>query len=230
MMNPESETPYAIYLLAIRGTLKSPTLEAARRIHNETAGAPANVAAAQSLGDLSHMVHVPVDRPESGPSEFLILDLWNSMEGLNKFFANPQVQEQAGRIFSARDPVVWAPAEKFTSYHVPSPFGKNERFVAIARGTVSPRDDARARHNKIVADQINKARMAGNMSHQAFFRLAQPRSPEASEFLAMDVWMSAAGMDQHYQDQDLVRGFHDLFSSSASTSTWVHPPGDWVEW
>jgi hypothetical protein len=229
-MNPESERPYAIYLLAIRGTLSSPTLEAARLIHNETAGAPANVAAAQSLGDLSHMVHVPVDRPKSGPSEFLILDLWNSLEGLNKFFANPQVQEQAGRIFSARDPIVWAPAETFTSYHIPSPFGKNERFVAIARGKAGAGDEFRARHNTMVADHINKARRASNMSHQAFFRLAQPGSPEASEFLAMDVWMSATGMNQHYQDQDFVRGFHDLFSSAPSTSAWVHPPGDWVEW
>jgi quinol monooxygenase YgiN len=228
-MNSESE-PYPIYLLAIRGTLKGPTLEAARIIHNETAGAPANVAAAQSLGDLSHMVHVPVDRPKSGPSEFLILDLWNSLEGLNKFFANPQVQEQAGRIFSSRDPVVWAPAEKFTSYNIPSPFGKNERFVAIARGTVGPREDARSRHNKTVGDQINKARRAGNTSHQPYFRLAQPGTPEASEFLAVDVWMSAAGMDKHYQDKDFLRGFEEMFPSTPTTSAWVHPPGDWVEW
>ena len=38
------------------------------------------------------------------------MDVWNNLEGLNEFFANLQVQEQAGRIFSRRDPVVWAPA------------------------------------------------------------------------------------------------------------------------
>ena len=43
-----------IYLLAIRGTLAPKTLEDARKTHNETAGAPANVAAARGLGDLSH--------------------------------------------------------------------------------------------------------------------------------------------------------------------------------
>ena len=32
----------SLYLLTIRGTLASPTLEAARIIHNQTAGAPAN--------------------------------------------------------------------------------------------------------------------------------------------------------------------------------------------
>src|SRR6476619_4672460 len=84
------------YLLAIRGTLAPSTLEAARNIHNETAGAPPSVAAARSLGDLSHMVYVPANGPGTGASEFLILDVWNSRDGLNQFFANPHVQEQAG--------------------------------------------------------------------------------------------------------------------------------------
>src|SRR5271157_3090137 len=114
----------SLYLLSIRGQLASPTVEAARKLHNQTAGDPANVAAAQSLGDVSHMVHVPFHQDGKGPGEFLILDIWNNLEGLNQFFANPTVQEQAGKIFTTRDPVVWTPAEGFISYHIPAPFGK----------------------------------------------------------------------------------------------------------
>src|SRR5438093_807759 len=109
------------YLLAIRGTLAPATLEAARIIHNETAGAPPNVAAARSLGDLCHNVYVPPDLPTAGAGEFLILDVWNNLEGLNQFFANPHVQEQGGQIFSTRDPVVWTPAQGFFRYHLPAP-------------------------------------------------------------------------------------------------------------
>src|SRR5215468_3477068 len=104
----------AIYLLSIRGTLAPKTLDAGRALHNQTAGDPQNVAAARSLGDLSHMVYVPVEHEgHNGHSsgDFLILDQWNNLDGLNQFFANKQVQEQAGQIFSQRDPVVWAPAE-----------------------------------------------------------------------------------------------------------------------
>jgi len=57
-------TDLPLFLLSIRGTLASPTVEAARKLHNSTAGAPANFAAAQSLGDLSHMVHVPLESPK----------------------------------------------------------------------------------------------------------------------------------------------------------------------
>src|SRR5215468_7688479 len=119
------------YLLSIRGTLAPKTLEEARAIHNATAGAPQSVAAARSLGDLSHMVHIPLGHSGPNAGEFLILDIWNNMDGLNQFFANPTVQEQAGQIFSQRDPVVWVPAEGFTSYHIPAPYGKNDRIVAV---------------------------------------------------------------------------------------------------
>jgi len=43
-------------------------------VHNTTAGAPANIAAARQLSDVSHMVYVPMGGGQ--PGEFLILDQW----------------------------------------------------------------------------------------------------------------------------------------------------------
>lgn len=218
----------SIYLLAIRGSLAPKTLEAARAVHNSTAGHPANVAAAKSLGDLSHMVYVPLQA--SADNEFLILDLWNSLEGLNQFFANPTVQEQAGQIFTRRDPVVWAPAGDFTSYHIPSPYGKNERYVAVVRGMVPSRKDAQQHHNSLIAKATGKARGRGHLSHDPYFRLSPPGTPESNEFFAVDVWMNAAGMGEHYQDPEIMAGFGPIFASMPTSSIWVHPSGDWVEW
>src|SRR5215469_2981400 len=70
------------YLRSVRGTLAPATLEAARVVHNQTAGDPQGIATARSLGDLSHQVFVPVDRAGNGAGELLILDLWNSLPGL----------------------------------------------------------------------------------------------------------------------------------------------------
>ena len=227
-----SEHPQSLslFLLSIRGTLSSATLEAAPGIHNSTAGAPPNVAAAQSLGDLSHMVYVPLAAPKQGAGEFLIMDVWNSMDGLNQFFANPHVQEQAAQIFASRDPVVWSHAGGFEGYHVPVPYGKNDRIVAIVRGTLKSRAEGKALHNAIVPQQLTQARRAGNVSHEAYLRLAPPNTPEALEFLAVDVWMNAEGMARHYADPDLGRDIMDLFSSEPSISTWTHPYGEWAEW
>ena len=74
-----------LYLLTIRGTLSPTTLEEARKVHNMTAGDPGGVAAAKSLGDVSHMVYIPLPHdghtPSKGAGEFLIMDLWHSMDG-----------------------------------------------------------------------------------------------------------------------------------------------------
>jgi len=219
-----------MYLLTIRGTLATETLDAARELHNATAGTAENIAAARSLGDLSHMVYTPMMPAESGAGEILFLDIWNSLDGLNTFFANPQVQEQGGQIFSERDPVVWAAAEGYFSYNFPAPYGQNDRFVAMVRGTVASREEAMSIHNAIVLGGVNAARMAGDLSHDVYFRVAEPGSPEALEMLVIDVWMNGAGMNEFYQNPDFVSGIQQLFTSAPTVSIWTQTLGDWVEW
>ena len=220
----------SLYLLSIRGSLAASTLEAARGVHNQTAGAPENMAAAQALGDISHMVYVPLEKPKKGAGEFLIMDFWNNLDGLNQFFANPTVQEQAGQIFTSRDPVVWTPAEGFTSYHIPAPFGNNDRTVAVVRGKVASREKARTIHNAGSGKMINQARKASVLSHEAYLRLAPPNSPEALEFLAVDVWMNQAGMHTFYDQPEFMQTLDGLFAAEPDFSVWSHPNGDWAEW
>ncbi len=223
-----------LYLLTIRGTLLPATLEAARKVHNQTAGNPEGVAAAKSLGDVSHMVYVPMEHDghakTKGAGEFLIMDLWHSIDGLNTFFSDHQVQEGGAMIFTERDPVVWAPADGFTSFHIPAPFGKNDRIVAVARGTVNSVAEAKQLHNTVMAKTVSKARKLGMLSHEAYFRMAAPNSPEALEYFQVDVWMSGEGMGDYYGDEEFLAGFNHFFTAEASDSVWVHPKGDWVEW
>jgi len=223
-----------LYLLTIRGTLSPPTLEAARKVHNQTAGDPAGVAAAKSLGDVSHMVYVPMehdghDKPK-GAGEFLIMDLWYSMEGLNTFFADEHVQQGGNMIFSQRDPVVWAPAEGFISFHIPAPFGSNDRIIAVVRGTVNSVAEAKQLHNTAMTKTISKARKFGMLSHQPYFRMAAPGSPEALEYFSVDVWMTGEGMGDYYGDEEFLESFNHFFTAEAADSVWVHPKGDWTEW
>src|ERR1051325_9598520 len=96
-----------LYLLTIRGTLSPATLEEARKIHNMTAGNPEGGAAAKSLGDVSHRGYIPLPHDghakSDGAGECLIMDLWYSIDGLNTFFSDHQVQEGGNMIFSRRD-------------------------------------------------------------------------------------------------------------------------------
>ena len=224
----------SVFLLTSRGTLSPATLEAARKVHNQTAGNPEGVAAAKSLGDVSHMVYVPAmhnghDKAK-GAGEFLIMDLWTSIEGLNTFFADKHVQEGGNMIFTERDPVVWTAAPGFTSYQIPAPFGMNDRFITTARATVNSVEQARKLHNAAVAKTIRKARAAGNLSHDSYFRLANPGSPESLEWLGVDVWMRPDEMMSLYEDEEFLEGFNHMFTAEADTAVWTHPKGDWTEW
>jgi len=223
-----------LYLLTIRGTLKLTTLEEARKVHNMTAGNPDGVAVAKSLGDVSHMVYVPMQHnghdKAKGAGEFLIMDLWTSPDGLNTFFSDHQVQEGGSMIFSDRDPVVWAPAQGFVNFHIPAPTGSNDRILAVVRGTVNSIDEARKLHNAAMTKTISKARKLGMLSHEAYFRLATPNSPEALEYFAVDAWMSAEGLGEYYSDEDFLAAFDHFFTAEATDSVWVHPTGDWIEW
>jgi hypothetical protein len=223
-----------LYLLTIRGRLSPATLEEACKIHNMTAGDPGGVAAAKSLGDVSHMVYVPLPHnghaQTKGAGEFLIMDLWTSPDGLNTFFSDHKVQEGGAMIFSERDPVVWAPAEGFASFHIPAPYGQNDRVVAVVRGTVNSMEEARKLHNMAMAKTIRKGRACGLLSHEAYFRLAAPGSPEALEYFGVDVWMGAEGLGKYYGDEAFLESFDHFFTAEAADSVWVHPQGDWIEW
>ena len=216
-----------IFLLTIRGTLAPPSLEEARQVHNQTAGASEGVAAARALGDLSHMVYVPANL-EYG--ELFIMDLWTSPTGLNQFFSDPQVQQGGALIFTQRDPVVWAPAESFFTYHLPTPTGHNDRYIAVIRGSVATREQARATMNTITSQGLHKARKLGNVSHEAYFQLTPPGSPESLELLGVDVWNNLEGMNEYYSDADFNRAFDGFFTSEPSTLVLKHPAGVWTEW
>ena len=64
----------------------------------------------------------------------------------------------------------------FTSFHIPAPFGKNDRIIAVVRGTVNSKEEAKELHNTAMTKTISKARKLGMLSHEAYFRLAAPNS------------------------------------------------------
>ena len=79
-----SDASAATFLLTVRGTFAASSVEEARGIHNMTAGNPAGVEAARSLGDLSHNVYIGMG--EDHNRELLFIDYWNSLTGLGQFF------------------------------------------------------------------------------------------------------------------------------------------------
>ncbi|HEY4358435.1 MAG TPA: hypothetical protein VGN16_21995 [Acidobacteriaceae bacterium] len=220
-------------LLTVRGTFIPESLEAMRELHNATAGSEAGIAAARSLGDLSHNVYMPLSKDNESDEtskDLLFLDWWDSPQGLMQFFANPMVQEQGGKLFSSRDTAVWTPAPGASSYHLPAPKAHGDRFLGMIRGTVKSADHALGIFAEVDGKAQRDARRRGLISHELFLKLNAPGESSPPELLGLDVWSSSAGMAEHYGDATHMAGLRDVFTAQPQSNIWKQPDGDWSEW
>jgi len=219
------------FLLTVRGTLAAPNLEGGRQAHNQAAGSDEGVAMARSFGDLSHAVYVPVEPPSSGAGELLIIDYWNSVEGLQTFFSNEQVQQGGAFVFKKdRDNVVWQGTPGLPRFNLQAPTGKSERYVGLARGPVASREGAEKILTESLRKRANIARAQGLMSREWYFRLTPPGEKPSLEAIGIDVWFDADGMREVYADPAELDALAGLFTGRPATSVWQKPPGAWVEW
>lgn len=220
-------------VLTVRGTLVPATLEAARVLHNETAGSEAGKAAARSLGDLSHKVFAPnpgSKQSDAKAGELLFIDVWQDPKGLMDFFSNPQVQEQGAHLFSSRDATVWMPAIGAFSYSLPAPMGKNDRFVGLIRGPIASPEQAIEIFRNVDLKAQRDARRRGLLSHEVFIKMSAPGDGSPLELLGLDVWCDEAGMGEHYGDQTHMAGLGAAFAGAPQASVWEQGTGHWSEW
>jgi hypothetical protein len=223
-----SDVSASTFLLTVRGTMSMDSVPEARAVHNRTAGDAESVAAARSLGDLSHNVYL--GHGEDHERDLLFIDYWNSLSGLATFFANPQVQAGGEMIFSHRENPMWAQAEGFGSYHLAVPSGRSPGGVGLLRVPVSSMEKAASAFRSYASSTINRARRHGMVSHTVWTLLPNPGAPKVLEVIGVDMWLDADEMANYY---DLSLGFEHLgsaFAGEPDTSIWRATPGDWVEW
>jgi hypothetical protein len=220
-------TPGRPVLLTVRGTMASP-LEDTRVLHNNTAGSAPGIAAARSLGDLSHTVHVPAKTALSSlqPGELLFLDVWETAAGIMTFFADPQVKEQGGKLFSAQNATVWMPAPGAYTNHFPGRRTQSDPIVAMLRGPVASAERAIEIFAASVAKAQRDARRRGRLSHDLFVKLGEG----PVEILALDVWSDVAGMNEHYREDSHMGAIRELFTAPPQPMAWEAAPGAWSEW
>jgi hypothetical protein len=216
-------------LLTVQGESAASDGETVRNAHNMAAGSDQGVAAARSLGDLSHAVYVPLE-PTVGANNLMFIDYWNSIEGLMKFFSDPQVEKGGEMVFKRRDPIVWTRTPGLPNFNLPAPAGRNDRFVGLVQGPVKSHAVAETLVTELLRTAANRHRANGLITREWYFRLNPPGQPETLEAIGVDVWFDKGGMEATYADSSELGGFADLFTARPATSTWKKPAGQWVEW
>jgi hypothetical protein len=223
-----SDVSAATFLLTVRGRMAAASVDEARKIHNDTAGAPPSVAAARSLGDLSHNTFIGFG--SENRDDLLFIDFWNSLSGLRQFFADPQVKVGAGLLFTSMDNPVWAPAADFGSFHLAVPSGQPVAGLGVIRSKVTSVGAAAAAFRAYADATINSSRRRGIVSHSLFVKVAEPGAPAEPEITGLDVWLDAAEMADYY---GMSLGFEHLgpvFAGAPDSTIWQAAPGGWTEW
>lgn len=218
--------------LTVRGKYIPQDLEGCRVVHNDTAGSPAGMAAARSLGDLSHKIYAPLSGPQSGAKdgEVLFMDWWQDPKGLMDFFSNQNVQMQGAKLFASRDATVWMPAKGAFIYNLPAAASKSERYVGLVRGPIGSPEASLSIFRAADQRAQRAARARGLLSHELFIKLAHPDDKSGHELLGVDVWCDAKGMGEHYGDPHEMKALSGAFTFAPTTSVWQQAPGQWSEW
>ncbi|MFT3836092.1 MAG: hypothetical protein QM723_03730 [Myxococcaceae bacterium] len=227
-MNVPIEGPV---VLTVRGQHKLKNTEAARVLHNDTAGSQAGIAAARALGDLSHKVFVPYgERSGAKPNELLFLDVWVSPDGIGQFFSNPHVNEQGANLFTQKEPTIWMSARGSFSFHLPAAANRNERYVGIIRAKLTSAEKAIEDFKKVTQANLKTSRLRGQLSHELYIKVPMPGDNGPLELLGIDVWCDAKGMMEQYANPEELKGIGASFAGPPDATIWEQAPGNWSEW
>ncbi len=94
------------YITVVRGKLNGATQKEAQMGHDATVEKLS--AMTRPMGALHHKAHL---NPEN-QMEFLAIDTWSNIEGLQKFMSDPQVAEAFGKLFAGKPDIsIWAESD-----------------------------------------------------------------------------------------------------------------------
>ncbi len=87
------------YIVTVRGTLKGSDENASKKLHDETSKVAETIS--KPLGNISHHPYLNTQNPR----EFFDIDVWESLEGIQKFFGDPKMGEVMSQLFEGRPEV-----------------------------------------------------------------------------------------------------------------------------
>ena len=94
------------YITVVRAKLKGSDQKAAQKAHDATVDQLSKMT--RPMGAISHRAYL---NPQS-PMEFLAVDSWNNLEGLQKFMSDPKTAEAFGTLFEGKPDIsIWSESD-----------------------------------------------------------------------------------------------------------------------
>ncbi len=217
--------PAGTWAVLVRGALASTDLAKMKTTHD--AVAKGGETAAKAAGDQSHDVLLGTKLLGTTENEFMGLDTWNNLSGLQKFYADPNFIKAFSTLFkSAPAPEIFVKQDKWHGWgDLKSGDAHKPYYFVVARGTLKEKDasKAKAAHDAVAAGGESIVKAAGDVAHIVFTGLKDPQ-----EFMAIDIWKDSANIAKTYTDPNFAKGFAALFSGTPTIA--VYKSTDWHQW
>jgi quinol monooxygenase YgiN len=223
------------YMAMIRGKLAGVTyadggdagaadLSQAKAAHDQIA--KGGEASAKQAGDIAHAVLLGTNILDGVPNEFLAMDRWTDSTAMKAFYANPQIQQAFGTLFSSPPTIdYFVSADGWVSWgDMHSGDAYTPHYVHLALGTLSSKDTAtnEAAHNQVASGGKDPSIGAGNVAHVVWLGLE-----DAQQFNGVDIWKADDNIQAFYTNPQFVAAFSQLFTSVSQP---VYVSTDWYQW
>lgn len=94
------------YITVVRARLKGDDIKASQKAHDATVETLSGMT--RPMGATGHRAYLNPQKP----MEFLAIDRWNNLEGLQKFMSDPQVAQAFGALFDGQpDITIWSESD-----------------------------------------------------------------------------------------------------------------------
>ncbi len=209
----------------VLGTLFTDDLEAAQAVHD--AVAMGGQADAQQAGDLAHHALLGTTLLNTPANHFLGLDRWDSLEGAQAIYGDPEFQAGFGMLFAEPPSLeLFARRDEWYGWGSVEAGDGGDHWMVVVRGRLTGDDleASRRTHDAIAMGGEDDAVALGDVAHVVW--VGTPDDPQ--QFLAIDVWTDDAAIEAFYDNPEFQSAFGALFENPPVVG--VYASTDWHQW
>ncbi len=209
----------------VRGSLFTDDLEMAQGVHD--AVAMGGQKAAMAAGDFGHDALLGTTLLGTTENAFLGIDQWESLEGAQAVYGDPDFQAAFGMLFG-RPPLLelFERREDWHGWGSLEAADAGEHWFVVVRGRLADADidAAQQQHDMIAMGGEADALAAGDVAHVVW--VGSPEDPQ--QFFAVDVWTDSTAIEAFYGNPDFQMAFGMLFEAPPTVA--VYGSTDWHQW
>lgn len=205
------ETPDTLYTALVSARFVSADAQTNQEAHDGVASATEELA--RSRGDVAHKTAIGLQDPQ----EFLAVDLWKSLDGMQEHFADPDFAGQLVGVFEGPPEITtWTAPKGWSNWGTLDP--QPNHYLVVVQGTLVSDDLATNRdaHNAVADGGKETAMGLGDYAHLVHLDPENPRS-----FMAIDLWSDLNGLQQFFGATEVQEAFGSLFEAPPTITIYV---------